>query len=330
MEYKDIVTPFNSHLIDYMRSEGHSFGVWGQYFAAKLLVKSSPDDALDVLKQLRPTLLGIEADRTITPVFKVTQMLMAELMETVVWQKGDAVMRMMLSDAEPWCRGIGALMLLCCAKSDSFNGAAYRGYIQNDDELVTLCYAAWGMKPEPSNKGLFYQWELDVFTRKADAVYFEEKLSQVILGVHLPEDKADYIENVAMPLVKAGIIEKDRLAGYLIEKLYDLCIEGQHPALMRESLVMCLQRVCGDDSLLVDKATTTLDRLNKEINAMVGKSEDNIFRAAYPTIQLRLLLMLYVRGGTGPMFSNIEGILSDVDKALDDYGLAKTKRMFER
>ena len=327
MAYKDIVTPFNAHLIEYSSSEGHSFGVWGQMYAAKLLVKASPEGALDVLKQLRPTLLGIETDRTVTPVFKVTQMLMAELMETVVWQKGVRVMRQMLNDAEPWCRGIGALMLLYWAKSDSFNGAIFRSYMKDDDELVTLCYAAWGMKPETVNKGLFYQWVLDVFTRKADANYFEEKLSQVITGVHLPEDKADYIEKVAMPLVGAGIIDKDRLAGYLIEKLYDLCIEGQHTMMMRESLVMCLEKVGGDDSLLVDKAKATLDRLNRDINAIVVKNDDSIFHAAFPTIQLRLLLMLYVRGGK--ILGDVERVLSDVDKALDGYGLGKTKRMFE-
>lgn len=116
MAYKDIVTPFNAHLIEDSSSEGHSFGVWGQMYASKLLVKASPEGALDVLKQLRPTLLGIDTDRTVTPVFKVTQMLMAELMETVVWQKGDRMMQLMLNDAEPWCRGIGALMLLYCAK----------------------------------------------------------------------------------------------------------------------------------------------------------------------------------------------------------------------
>ena len=325
MVHKDIVTPFNAHLIEYSSSEGHSFGVWGQMYAAKLLVKASPEGALDVLKQLRPTLLEIDTDRTVTPVFKVTHMLMAEMMETVVWQKGDRVMQLMLNDAEPWCRGIGALMLLYCAKFDPFNGPAYRSYMKDDDELVTLCYAAWGMKPEPANKGLFYGWVLDVFTRKADADYFEEKLSQVITGVHLPEDKADYIEKVAMPLVGAGIIDKDRLAGYLIEKLYDLCIEGQHTMMMRESLVMCLEKVGGDDSLLVDKAMATLDRLNKEINAMVGKNDDTIFHAAFPTIQSRLLLMLYARGGD----AKIERMLSEVDKALDGYGLEKTKRMFE-
>jgi len=183
------------------------------------------------------------------------------------------------------------------------------------------------MKPESANKGLFYQWVLDVFTHKADADYFEEKLSQVITGVHLPEDKADYIEKVAMPLVGAGIIDKDRLAGYLIEKLYDLCIEGQHTMMMRESLVMCLEKVGGDDSLLVDKAKGTLERLNRDINAMVVKNDDNIFHAAFPTIQLRLLLMLYVIGGK--ILGDAKRVLSDVDKALDVYGLERTKRMFE-
>lgn len=329
MEYKDIVTPFNTHLIEYACSEGHSYGVWGQMYAAKLLLKASPEGALDVLKQLRPTLLGIETDRTITPVFKVTQMLMTELMETAVWQKDDKVMQMMLNDAEPWCRGVGALMLLYYAKCDSFNGAAYRSYIKDDDELITLCYAAWGMKPEPVNKGIFYEWVLDVITRKADADYFMGKLSPVIKGVYLPEDKADYVEQVAMKLVEAGIIDKEALTSYLIEKLYDLCIEGQHVAIMRESLVMCLQKVNGDESLLVDKAKTTLDRLNKDIKAMVLMNDDSIFHAAFPTIQLRLLLMQYLRGGKGSMVDDIKEILSDVDKALDGYGLEKTKIVFK-
>ena len=41
LKYDQIVTWYNAHFLDYIGSEGHSYGVWGQYFAAKLLLRLS-------------------------------------------------------------------------------------------------------------------------------------------------------------------------------------------------------------------------------------------------------------------------------------------------
>ena len=96
-DYHQIVRPIHRHLIDNMCGERYCFRVYGQYYAVKLLLRLSVAEAIEVLKKLRPTLINIKTDKTITPVYKVTLMLMSELMETAVWNE---------SLETNWCRSV--------------------------------------------------------------------------------------------------------------------------------------------------------------------------------------------------------------------------------
>lgn len=332
LEYNQIVTCFNAHFLDSIGCEGHSYGVWGQYFAAKLLLRLSLTEYVDVLKQLRPTLLGIETDKTIEPCYKVSVMLMSELMEYDYWNKSDAEMIALMSEQDAWLRGVGALIFLHKAQDNGFNCNSFR-YLVNDDEVITLSHAAWGMKPAPAHVDVFYDWLVDAFIKKRDADYFKNCLFDDILGEsHCIEDKAGYVEHVALPLIAKGLVGKDELSKQMIEALFKKSISGDETVKVREVLPSCLPVIDGDLSLMYDLSKMTVEKYEDGLRKMAMKGEDELFDVAKECINLRVILMRLVQtyeGKTNSVIDAIKVLLAKLDKSLDDYGLGRSKRMFE-
>lgn len=331
MGYHQIVTPFKAHMLDYLSCEGHTFRVYGQYYAAKLLLKLSVDETIRVLKLLRPTLLGIETDKTIHPVYKVTLMLMTEIMETAVWKR-EETMKALMGDTESWCRGVGGLMFLHRAVDDSFKSEDYRGYLNDDDEMVTLCHAAWGMKPEPANKEVFYGWLVDAFKKVNDPDYFKARFIEIIGGCHAAEDKAEYISKVAMPLIGTSLVDKDDLSWLVIKKFYEQAINGQYRWTIKGGMVESLFTLDGDIQLLYDKAKLTLEKYQRDLKAVIVHDDEIDFGISCDCIELRGMLIKMIRryeGRANGVISQIKALLAEVDKALDGAGMEDVKRRFE-
>ena len=62
------------------------------------------------------------------------------------------------------------------------------------------------------------------------------------------------------------------------------------------------------------------------------KSEEEIFSVAKESINLRVILMHLVQQyerRTNPVIDAIKELLEELDKSLDEYGLGKSKRLFE-
>ena len=332
LEYDQIVTCFNAHFLDYIGCEGHSFGVWGQYFAAKLLMRLSLSEYVDVLKQLRPTLLGIKSDKTLEPCYRVSCMLMAELMEDDYWNESDSVMQALMSQQDAWLRGIGALIFLHKAQNDSFNCNRFR-HLLDDDEVVTLSHAAWGMKPAPAHIDVFYDWLVDAFAKKWDPVLFEKKLFEDILGEsHSLKDKTEYVEHVALPLIETGLVGRDELSNQMIGALFEKSIIGNDTVKVRGVLSACLPTIDGNLSLLYDLSQKTVMRYKRGLKKLRLKSEEEIFSVAKESINLRVILMHLVQQyerRTNPVIDAIKALQEELDKSLDEYGLGKSKRLFE-
>lgn len=331
LEYDEIMTPYNVHIIDGVRSDSHCFFVYGQYYAAKMLIRLSASDAIDVLKKLRPTLIDIKTDKTITPVYKVTLMLLSELLNS---STDDEVMKAFLSDGEEWCRALGALMLLHrTVVSETFKVEDYRAYFGCDDELITLCHTAWAVKPEPHNKQVFYEWLLEVFKRTWNAGLFTCQYQSLMQGVHFAEDKVEYIENVALPLVDAGLVKKDELSTVVIESIYEKCISGNSVSIMRDSLVDCLYVIDGDIQILYDQARETVEKFKNDMMKMAVPNGDDIFKAAFSCIELRIMLKRlicrYADRTSNPVICNLQTLLGEIDHELDERGQSDTKKMFE-
>ena len=331
LDYQQIVRPIHGHLIDNMWGERCCFRVYGQYYAVKLLLRLSVAEAVDVLKKLRPTLINIKTDKTITPVYKVTLMLMSELMETAAWKQNE-VMKALMADGDSWCRGIGSLMFLHRAMDDLFKCENYSSFFKNEDELVSLCHTEWGMKSVNANKEVFVRWLVDVFKRKNDADYFKAKFGEILTGCYAAEDKAEYIEKVVKPLICSGLVDKDELSVLTIDTLYDNAICGQYRWAMKEGLVEILYALDGDIQKLYDKSDVTLEKYKKRVKSLTVHDDEEILRLSSECIELRVLLLniikkYEVRGNA--VICKLQSLLEEVDKCLDDAGLKKAKRMFE-
>lgn len=333
LNYNQIVSSYNTHIFNCIGSEGHSFGVYGHYFAAKLLLKLSVKEYVNVIKQLRPKLLSVSTDKTTTPCYKVMGVLMAELLEYDYWSGSDDIKCELLADKEDWCRGVGALIFLQKAKEEDFKCGDFRYLFKDEEEMVILCHAACGMKPAPAHMDVFYKWLIEVFNDKGDKTYFTQRLIGEILGeAHFMDDKIDYMQHVTLPLISTGLVNKDELSKELIESLYDNSINGKHTLLMRDVLPECLFIVGGDIGSLYEKAKDTVEGMKTNIKKITVKSEDNIFGAAKDCIELRVVikhLLEKYKGLTNETLEKLKLLLEDLDQTLDGFGLERAKWTFE-
>lgn len=333
MKYEEIVTAWNTHLMDYIGCEGHTYGVYGQYFAAKLLLKLSVTEYVDVLKQLRPTLLDIKTDKTIEPCYKLTVMLMNELIEADFWEKSDRVMKTLLSDENTWCRGLGALLMLHSAQDDDFRCKNYRHFITDNDEMVTMCHAAWGMKPATVHQEVFYEWLRETFIKIGDVGYFKNRLIKDVLGeTHFMDDKVDYMMNVVKPLSDCGFVNKDDLSLTITNELYEKSVTGEHTVAMVGVLPECLFSLDCDLEPLYERAMKEKNDFEDKMKRIAVKDNDSVFFVAKRCIELRLLLKWLIKKyekKTSSTIDKVKLLLREIDKELDSYGLEETKNMYE-
>jgi len=333
LKYKEIVTPYHINMLDNIGCESCSYGVYGHFYAAKLLLRLSVKEYVNILKQLHQELLKITTDKTISPCYMVIVVLLIELMESDFMLECDDVKSELLKNGEEWCRGVGSLILLQKVKEEDFPCEDFCNLLENKDELITLCHTAWGMKPAPSHMDMFYKLLTKWFCNKGEKTYFLNRLFADILGgTHFTNEKIDYMKHVTLPVIKSGLVDKDELSREMIEALYDKSIGGQHALIMRDVLPECLFIVDGDISLLYEKAEKTVRNTNENIQKIALKNEDNILEELKKCIELRVVLILLIekyKEGTNITIEKIKPLLDDLDKELDGYGLERVKRSFE-
>ena len=84
--------------------------------------------------------------------------------------------------------------------------------------------------------------------------------------------------------------------------------------------------------MLVVSARNTLKLFERDVNSMLSKGENEIFNVSREVINLRNMLrdMLRLYGNSdAEKIEEIKKVLTDVDAALDNCGLARKKVMFE-
>ena len=330
-KYYSIVSSFNTQLLDSFEFERYTFGVYSQLFAAQLLLRLSISEYVDILRQLKPTLLGIKTDKTVEPCHKVTLMLMTELMEFDMRSKKDDVMTFLLADEDEWCRGVGALIFLQKAKDELFDCKKYESLLRNSEELIVLCHAAWGMKPAPAHIDVFYDWLKKEYLANGSIDYFEARFFKDVLGEsHLLEDKVDYVKNVVVPLIGSKLIDKDVLARDIVDAFFEKSIEGEDVVRIRPMLPDCLFVIGGDLSHMFDLAKKEVEQLKKRLLYLPVKSDNTVYQEAKRCIELRILLIRFIEKYNGNKdVEKFKPLLADLDNTLDEYGLSRVKRSFE-
>lgn len=331
--YKEMVNPSFSLLLENVESERYTFGVYGQYYAAKLLLKLSIKEYIDIIKQLKPTLLGIKIDKTTTPCYKVTAMLMAELLKADMWSKTDIAKSVLMNDSDETFRGIGALLFLQKTRENDFNCEYFLKSVKNYNELILLCHTGCRIQASPNNKHVFYKRLVEIFQEVRDVECFKQLLINDILlsQTHNVTETANYIKNVVIPLIETKVLDKDDLSTTIINVLYKKCVY-ENKARVIGILSEYLNLINCDLELLCVLAKEEKKIFENNLKTMAIKTEDNIFEKGRKMIMLRLLLMSIIskyENKANKVINDINKILEEIDILLDKYRLGEIKKQYE-
>ena len=331
-DYCDIVSLDNMKYLESARLESGTYRVWGQYYACEMLVRVSPNEALDTLKQLGRTLVTINIDRHTTPVFKISNMLLSALFSKAALPVDKEILDVLLSDDEKWCRALGALILLFYSRNGDFEVEEYLGKIHDNQELIHVCKTAWSLTARIANMTTFYTHLISAYESVSEPNAVLRELLSLLIGCYHLEYKADIVEQVIKPLIGKGLFSVDEVCNSVIAGLYAKSLHADYAIRLRGVLPTVLHGLDGDLSKLEVCARNTLYQFEREVQSMVVKGENEVFQAACGVINLRNLLLdllrLYRDRGVNRI-QDINNVLRDVDASLDKFGLHETKVMFE-
>lgn len=330
--YENIVSCNNFYYIEYADMEGETYRVWGQYFACKMLVKVAPNEAIDVLKQLRMTLVQIKSDKQVTPVYKITNMLLNAIFAQVAYSNQSGIMEQMLSDGEYWCRALGALILLWYSRNEKFSVSKWLTKIKDEKELKQICLTACSMQSEIANISVFYNQLIEIYERASDKSIVVEDLLNFLEGPNVFGYKMHFVEKVFKKLIKKGLLSEKEMCSAVDEGLYDKSLSEETAISMRGILPRVLYFLGGDTSKLEEKANKTIKNFISDCQSTVAPCDDGIFKIGRKMINLRNLLrdLLSIYSDyaqTKP--SSIVSLLTEVDGELDKRGLQDVKVRFE-
>lgn len=340
LKFEEIVSRGNVSLLDYIQSETLTCGVYGQYYAAWLLVRLSSKEFVDILRLYKPKYDCITTDKSIEPISRSANVLFQILVKYALFVD-NTIIKELLSDKDEWCRGVGSLILLYLTRKDDFNPAEYKNYLSSDYEVITLCRAAWMMVPKLADKQFFYDWMVESYITIGNEEVVIQDLVSLMLESSFLERKKEFVANVILPLIQSGLVDKNKVSSELINGLFDDSIDDESSRWEGHSKYYSIQRVLpatlriinGDLTLLVDKSQVAYRKAKGCLDAILIKTEDNMFSACTPLMYLRNLLISVVEEYQGvqsnPELDVLSRLCTEVDRLLDDVGYKDIKRKFE-
>lgn len=340
LNFEEIVSRGNVSLLDYIQSETLTCGVYGQYYAAWLLVRLSSKEFIDILRQYKPTYDGITTDKSIAPISRSANVLFQILVKYALYAN-NTILKELLSHKEAWCRGVGSLILLYLSRKDDFNPADYKGHFRIDSEVITLCKAAWMMVPKPADKQFFYDWMVESYISIGNEEIVIQDLISLMLETTFLENKKELVENVIMPLIHLGLVDKHKASSELINGLFDDSIDDESSRREGHSNYYSIQRalpttlriINGDLKPLVIKSQEAFKKAKAWLDALIIKPEDNKFSACTPLMYLRNLLISvreeYQDLQSNPELDELSRLCAGVDGLLDYVGYKDIKRKYE-
>ena len=271
--------------------ENFAYGVWGQCFACKILVKASGKDALDVLRQLRPTLCGVKTDVAISPVAKISNVLLQEILMSVIYYKNDELQKLMLVDKEDWLRSLGMLTLLTRNEECLFGTSV--GLLHNSEEVIMLCQCAV-MDYRFKNKQACYHILVEHLASRQPNECLE-CLKQVISKPCPIELRCEYVRQVIVPLINLSVLDRDEVEDFIIDQLFDLSIGIESHARYQGTFVKLFTLIDGDTQKIVDKSKVILKNSKFVKNRHVIHSNDSLFEVSCDLKCLEKVLVLLCR-----------------------------------
>lgn len=285
--YPEIVHRNHTHLIDNSYI-GFRYWVWGMKYACMLLIRASSHHTIDTLKLLRDQLINIKTDKTITSIYKITNMLLCMIFNSVVFDWDGDLMEKMLIDGNDWCRGLGALILIYKAEDSDFDIRTYSKLLQSHDERITLCNTIIFSSERNINRDDTYNLLIEE-VKGSDIDYAYNNILNILIGYYPLELQETYIRKIYEPLIQDGRLDRDNLSSRLTEALFDECIQSE-PKYRPEALAMGLCLINGSFKVLQEKSQKQLKETERKLNRLIIKDHNNVFQACSALRDLKSLL----------------------------------------
>lgn len=287
LSYHEIIHRNYTHLIDNSYI-GSSHAIWGMEHACMLLIRTSAQDTIDILKQLRDQLINIKTDKTVTSIYKITNTLLCIIFNSVVFGWDGDLMEKMLIDRKDWCRGLGALILIYKANDFNFDIRPHIELLQSHDERITLCNTIIFSSERSINRDDIYNLLIGEIN-KSDIEYAYKNILDILRGCYPLETRETYINKIYIPLIQEGRLDRDILSSRLTESLFDEYIQSVTKS-ESDVLVMSLSLINGSLELFQDKSRKILMDTERHLNRLIIKDHNNVFQACAALKNLRSLL----------------------------------------
>lgn len=320
-EQDELLTFSSLYMVNNCWDEMFGNGVWGQFFACNILIKISGRDALDVLKQLRPTLKSIKTDISIEPVAKVSNLLLHEILQYVLLPDGECLLHLMLTDHEDWMRGIGMLVLV--SKEDESLTDKCIG-VMNEDEQIKLCqFAVMGNRSKC--KLLHYQKLVSLLSSCSKEKCFD-LFSQIMMAPTGIDTKCDYAEKVISPLLPKAIFDRDEVGRLVFDQLFDRAVDlNSHSHKNNQDAFAKLYSIIGGDTKqVVERSRSLLKKYLIAKNKSVVHSSDSLYDYSHALKNLKYILLSVCQGYREKWnisLPEIQSVIGDINQRLNSLGM---------
>lgn len=318
-EQDELLTFSSWYAVNNCREEMFGNGVWGQFFACNILIKISGRDALDVLRQLRPTLKSIKTDISIEPVAKVSNLLLHEILQYILLPDGECLLYLMLTDHEDWMRGLGMLALV--SKEDESLTDKCIGVL-NEDEQIKLCQFAV-MVNRSKCKLLYYQKLVSLLSSCSKEKCFD-LFSQIMMAPTGIDTKCDYAEKVVSPLLPKAIFDRDEVGRLVFNQLFDRAVDLDSHKNNQDTFAKLYSIIGGDTKQVVEKSRSLLKKYLIAKNKYVVHSSDSLYDYSHALKNLKYILVSVCQGYREKWnisLPEIQSVIGDIDQRLNSLGM---------
>lgn len=294
-------------------------GVWGQFFACNILIKISGRDALDVLRQLRPTLKSIKMDIYIEPVAKVSNLLLHEILQYILLSDGECLLHLMLTDHEEWMRGLGMLALV--SKKDESLTDKCIGVLNEDEQIKLYQFAV--MVNRAKCKLLYYQKLVSLLSSCSKEKCFD-LFSQIMMAPTGIDTKCDYAEKVISPLLPKAIFDRDEVGRLVFDQLFDRAVDLDSHKNNQDTFAKLYSIIGGDTKQVVEKSRSLLKKYLIAKNKYVVHSSDSLYDYSHALKNLKYILVSVCQGYCEKWnisLPEIQSVIGDIDQRLNSLGM---------
>lgn len=288
--FNQIVTRYNIDTFGYVNDTGISYRVWGQFFAGKIIVKRYPQKTIELLDGLENWYKQLTGDKIISPVTKLSNMLIVLLLCYLSFVSPVEYIAFLLHGKGTLTKAFGALHLIWNVKKGACKLEDYKGYFDND-EAITVCHAAisdYSANEEIRNQ--YFNWLLSLYENKKEDDILKLIQQQVDSEEWVASNKNDYLRHILPRLISDKKLDANIILNNLSKKLFMPSINSDINVFgVLNTSIITLEKV--KPSAFLKEAKKYLKGAQRKFQDMPIKESDKVFKYSKPIIELKAILL---------------------------------------